>query len=148
MPRSGKARILGAGFKAEDNSENGSPTFFNFEQLSDGQRIIIVLYTLLHTRRSIFLDEPENYLALQEIQPWLQEFYDSVGEALPQALLISHHPEVINYLDLKDCLWMERAATGPARIQKIPEDTEDTNEKALRLSELIARRLIGKEKKE
>lgn len=69
----GKHKILKAGFKNEKSG--ASFIFFDFEQLSDGQRVIIALYALLlglvDLGHTIFLDEPENYVALAEIQPRL-----------------------------------------------------------------------------
>jgi hypothetical protein len=48
-----------------------------FDELSEGQRILICLYALLHfvvgPQACVFLDEPENYIALTEMQPWLLE---------------------------------------------------------------------------
>jgi predicted ATPase len=46
---------------------------FSFSELSEGQRALVVLYTLLHAlageASTICLDEPENYLSPREIQP-------------------------------------------------------------------------------
>lgn len=42
--------------------------------------------------------EPENFLALPEIQPWLLQMADKVEQEACQIFFISHHPELINYL--------------------------------------------------
>jgi AAA domain, putative AbiEii toxin, Type IV TA system len=48
---------------------------FGFSELSDGQRCLICLYAILHfvlaKGSTVILDEPENFLSLHEIQPWL-----------------------------------------------------------------------------
>lgn len=79
-------RILKVGFGAGD--ETGSPIFFDFEQISDGQRVLIVLYSLLlglqDLGHTVFIDEPENYLALSEIQPWLMELNKACGGGFPK----------------------------------------------------------------
>lgn len=66
-----------------------------------GGRLWIVLYaiTLLTADQGtvLFIDEPVNYVALREIQPWLIALADACGGAVPQAVLCSHHPEVIDY---------------------------------------------------
>ncbi|MDD5089758.1 MAG: ATP-binding protein [Candidatus Wallbacteria bacterium] len=130
----GKHRILKAGFINGDH--NASPLFFDFEQLSDGQRQLIVLYSLLiGLKHTVLLDEPENYLALAEIQPWLMELKDACGESLNQAVLISHHPELIDYLGRECGKWIEREPLGPVREKNLPE--KFTN--GFRLSEQIAR---------
>ena len=62
----------------------------------------MLLYTLLYgTPRgswSLFIDEPDNYLSLREVQPWLTALFDLCGRHLEQAVVISHHSEVIDYL--------------------------------------------------
>ena len=137
LEQAGKHRVLKVGFAGED--KNASPIYFYFDQLSDGQRVMIVLYALLlglqDLGHSVFIDEPENYLALPEIQPWLMELNDACGEGFPQAMLISHHPELIDYLGPECGKWIERDPLGPARVKKLPEQID----KGLKLSEQIAR---------
>jgi len=137
LEQAGKSRILKVGFVNDD--QKGSPIFLDFGQLSDGQRVLIVLYSLLigvqHLGLTVFLDEPENYLALQEIQPWLMELRDVCEEGIPQAVLISHHPELIDYLG-PDCgQWIERDPLGPARVKVMPARIDP----GLTLSEQVAR---------
>jgi hypothetical protein len=82
LEQAGTHRILKVGFTGVD--EAASPIYFYFDQLSDGQPVIIGLYTLLLALQglghSVFIDEPENYLSLTEIQPWLMELSDVCGE--------------------------------------------------------------------
>ena len=137
LEQAGTHRVLKVGFSGED--KNATPIYFHFDQLSDGQRVIIVLYALLFSLQdlghSVFIDEPENYLALPEIQPWLMELNDACGEGLPQAVLISHHPELIDYLGPECGKWIERDPLGPTRVKKLPEQIDE----GLKLSEQIAR---------
>ncbi|MEA5619430.1 AAA family ATPase [Cronbergia sp. UHCC 0137] len=115
---------------------------YSFDELSDGQKIIIVLYTLLYCTKSedytICIDEPENFLALPEIQPWLTELYDFCSENQIQALLISHHPVLINYLLASPIgYWFERESNAPVKVKKISnQEAENTG---LAISELIER---------
>jgi energy-coupling factor transporter ATP-binding protein EcfA2 len=137
LEQAGKHRILKVGFISED--QKASPIYFDFDQLSDGQRVMIVLYSLLLGLQdlglTLFLDEPENYVALPEIQPWLMALNDACGEGFPQAVIISHHPELIDYLGPECGKWIERDPLGPTRVKKLPEQIED----GLKLSEQIAR---------
>lgn len=137
LEQAGSHRILKVGFVGKD--ENALPIYFYFDQLSDGQRVMIVLYTLLLALQdlghSVFIDEPENYLSLSEIQPWLMELNDVCGEGLQQAVLISHHPELIDYFGPESGKWIERDPLGPARVKKLPERIDN----GLKLSEQIAR---------
>ncbi len=124
----------------QQSSEGGrKPISFDFGELSDGQRSLIFLYTMVfglaNEGSHLFLDEPDNYVELREIQPWLALLGASVGESIEQAVLISHHPEVIDYLAGSAGRWFERDSTGPARVS----DTPKAQVEGLRTSESIAR---------
>ncbi|MEO5352622.1 MAG: AAA family ATPase [Magnetococcus sp. XQGC-1] len=114
-------RTLKAWFYPPGSSK---PVAFDFSELSDGQKMLIMLYTLLIVLKdegvSLFIDEPDNFLALREVQPWLANLADSVGESVQQAVLISHHPEIINYLGAAHGQWLERNGLGPVRVEKAP----------------------------
>ena len=120
------------------SSENGELVYYKFKELSDGQRMIILLYTLISINQKgscLCIDEPENFLALPEIQPWLLSLFDISQERDIQAILVSHHPEIINYLGSDSGCWFERSPNGATRMQQIHE----TGEQGITLSELIAR---------
>lgn len=93
----GTTRLM-AWFDLPDTKEG-----LDFEELSDGQRQLIVLQVLRHvvceTGRLVAFDEPDNYIALREIQPWVSEVLDlaQAGEG-PQVWFVSHHPELLNQL--------------------------------------------------
>jgi len=90
-----------------------------FFQLSDGQRALIVLYTLLHSVPSLgytlLIDEPDNYISLREIQPWLLKLEGLCIEQGRQAILISHHPEIINPLAKDRGIWFTRPSNGAVK---------------------------------
>jgi len=110
-----------------------------FDQLSDGQRRLVVLYLILYSLNhgdvTVCLDEPDNYVTLRELQPWLNELRDRVAEKSGQCLLISHHPEAINLLAAKHGLLFYRDESGPVRTKPF----EWTGEGTLLPSEIIAR---------
>jgi energy-coupling factor transporter ATP-binding protein EcfA2 len=93
-----------------------------FGELSDGQRVLICLYALLNfvvgPNACLFLDEPENYIAIPEIQPWLMELRDRIADRGGQVILISHHPEIVNYLAPELGLVFERDGPGPVRVRR------------------------------
>jgi len=87
-------------FVVQCEGENGSYQL-RLDELSDGQRALIALYALVYLAGEqdvLFLDEPDNYVALAEIQPWLIALSDRCGKRPRQAVLCSHHPELIDYL--------------------------------------------------
>ena len=124
--------------QAEFSPRRGeSGTVYRFDQLSDGQRALIVLYLLLFADdagRTLFLDEPDNYVTLPELQPWFAELEDGCGDTLPQTVLISHHPEAIDFLEDKS-VWLERDPERHTRIMAVKNNTR------LKISELYAQGL-------
>ena len=131
-------RVLKALFRQP--SEAGRKIIsFDFGELSDGQRALIILYAMVFGLANqglhLFLDEPDNYVELREIQPWLALLSASVGESIEQAVLISHHPEVIDYLGAEAGLDFRRFESGPTTVDR-PVPGGDGS---LKLSEVVAR---------
>jgi predicted ATPase len=115
---------------------------YRFSELSDGQKTLVALYALIYGTKSedytLCIDEPENFLALPEIQPWLIQLYDLCSDGELQSLLISHHPELINYLLASPIgYWFERQSNAPVRVKRISSQVADDS--GLPISELIAR---------
>ena len=138
MVESGEnARVLKAAFYSPSGDQRLNR--YSFGQLSDGQRSLVALYSLLHLvdghRRSLFIDEPDNYLSLREVQPWLAQVVDVCGETLEQAVIISHHPNTIDYLAGAKGRWFSRDGEGPVRVGREPNFSAD----GLSISETIAR---------
>ena len=131
------ARSLKVDFRAAN--DEGRLDRYALDQLSDGQRSLIALYCLVFLsnggRTSLFLDEPDNYLALREIQPWLATVAEHCGDTLEQAVVVSHHPVTIDYMAGAKGRWFYRDANGPVRVSHEPERTVD----GISLSETVAR---------
>ena len=141
LPKVGvDTRALSAAFGEADEAHE-----YKFDELSDGQRALIVLYaiTLLTAGQGtvLFIDEPVNYVGLREIQPWLIALADACGSAFPQAVLCSHHPEVIDYLGADRGVLLSRDGVGPTRSESLADGLENLNRGSpLRLSQLMALR--------
>lgn len=132
----GDRKFLLAEFEALSSAER-SPEFELLE-LSEGQRVLAVLYAavcgLVQPGAVLCFDEPDNFVALSEIQPWLHVLRDTLEERGGQAMIISHHPEVIDYLALDSLWWFERPS-GPVIVRRYEPDAASP----LKLSELVAR---------
>jgi energy-coupling factor transporter ATP-binding protein EcfA2 len=117
---------------------------YKLTELSDGQRMLVALYTLLEASSEghyiLCLDEPDNFVSLPEIQPWLNSLRELCDDGKCQAILISHHPEIIDMLASHSC-WFERPNGLATRVFPPPE----SNEGGVRVSELISRRWVGHE---
>ena len=118
-------------------NENGE-YFYQFNQLSDGQRMLIALYALIYYAQSedytLCIDEPQSFVTLPEIQPWLMLIEKFCDDGELQALFISHHPEVIDYLALSSGYSFSRHVHTPTQAKRVKTD----NNSGLPISELIA----------
>jgi predicted ATPase len=83
-------------------------------EMSEGQRVLIGLYAVLHFAlkpgTTVCFDEPDNFIALREVLPWLTKVLDHVDdhETGAQVLIASHHPELLNYMAFRNGLVLDR----------------------------------------
>ena len=108
-----------------NNGRDAEPYFFH--QLSDGERSLVGLYMVraalaTNAARTVVIDEPDNYVGLSELQPWVLSMRELLDDE-HQAILISHHPEVLGSAgeEFGSYLWRDNH-TSPTRIGplKIP----------------------------
>lgn len=120
--------------------QSGERYELRLDEISDGQRALIALYSLVRLAAgqgyTLFLDEPDNYVALPEIQPWLIELADACGERIPQAVLCSHHPELIDYLGSDHGVVLARETSGVVTVRPTGDLVSG---EGLKLSEVVAR---------
>lgn len=135
-------RVLKVTLSSENGQGGGRrKDIYGFDELSDGQRVLIGLYTLLHFAlkpdATVLFDEPDNFVALREVQPWLEKVLDRIEEeaAGAQVLLISHHPELLNRLAFQDGILLERPGGRHTRVRRF----DDTAQTGLEPAELVMR---------
>ena len=126
---------------AGDGASDGPNFRLRFDELSDGDRTLVVLYGLIHLRQdaggvTLFLNGPDNFLALSEIQPWLLELVDLCDETPSQAVVCSHHPELIDYLGPDRGVLLVRESSTATEARPIQTPATDNG---LTLSETLAR---------
>lgn len=127
-------------FEFRDESDKVTNRFeLTFDALSEGQRNLFALYSILHTAvrqgTTVCIDEPDNYMALREIQPWLAAIQDAAEDHESQVFLVSHHPEMINQLAAHSGTLFERDASGTTVCRKfVWKDMENITP-----AELVAR---------
>ncbi len=99
-----------------------------FDQLSDGEKSLVGLYMVRSALatgavQTVLIDEPDNYVGLPELQPWVLSMRELLDED-HQAILISHHPEILNNVgeDFGRYLWRDNHSS-PTRIGplKLPD---------------------------
>jgi predicted ATPase len=112
---------------------------YSIAELSEGQRCLIALYMILNfvinRGDTVFLDEPDNFISLREIQPWLVAAEEAADDHNGQLILISHHPETLNRWAREYGLRFFREENGHVRTEKFKPDKEGK----LQAAELIAR---------
>ncbi|HEX3999242.1 MAG TPA: ATP-binding protein [Pirellulales bacterium] len=117
----------------------GKTRSYAFDELSDGQRALVGLYTILHCaltdRSTLCIDEPDNFVALREIQPWFSALLDRAQDNGSQVLLVSHHPELLNQLAPRSGVVIERLDAGPTRVRPFAPPSDST----LTPAEIMAR---------
>ncbi len=135
-------RVLKVTFASGDGVDTHTGNaVYGFDELSDGQRVLIGLYTVLHSSlkagATVCFDEPDNFIALRELQPWLNKVLDQVENEDPpaQVLLVSHHPELLNRMAFESGLLMDRPGGRHTRVRPF----DDPLQTGLSPAELVAR---------
>ena len=125
--------------RAEFAGPGKEKPIFGISELSEGQRCLIALYMVLHfliaRGHTVFIDEPDNFVSLREIQPWLLAAEEALEDHNGQLILISHHPEILNQWAIRHGLRFFRQENGHVRTEKFKSDPLGN----LLPSELIAR---------
>lgn len=125
LQREGRDRHLTACFR--DVAGNGSRTIdFGLSELSDGQRALIALYTLLHIESSagvtLCVDDPESFLTTGELVGWLEALSSKSRSEPYQAILAASRPESMGCLDASCAIWLERGPASPTRHRALTEN--------------------------
>lgn len=124
-----------------DHDYKGVVCSYYLEELSEGEKNLIAIYLLINAylRRgnTLLLDEPDNYLSLREIQPLCMELEELLLDS-GQCIMISHHPEVIDYFTDVGGIWFSKIESGETVIRSNPFYQQD-EEKILPYSKLIVR---------
>jgi len=122
-----------------DFLRDGRRVSFTFGELSDGHRCLICLYAIMHfvvaRGGTVIIDEPDNFISLREIQPWLMRIEEIADDNKGQVILISHHPEILNQWAGPYGVQFIRDGAGPVRVEKFKGDPGSS----LTVAELVAR---------
>ncbi|MGC9291952.1 MAG: AAA family ATPase [Acidobacteriaceae bacterium] len=125
--------------RADFSAPKSVKVSYTISELSEGQRCLIALYMALYfliaKGKTVFIDEPDNFVSLREIQPWLLAAEQMVEDHNGQLILISHHPEILNQWAAEHGLRFFREENGHVRTEKFKVDPQGN----LQPSELIAR---------
>jgi predicted ATPase len=124
--------------RADFTSPSQGKLTVSLYELSDGQRVLLALYMILHflvaKGHVVFIDEPDNFISLREIQPWLLAAETAAADNKGQLILISHHPETLDLWAQESGLRFFREENGHVRTERFKTDPDGL----LQPSELIA----------
>lgn len=118
------AKALQLRFDSPGDSDHGS---LLFQQLSDGEKALVGLYMIraalaTGALATVLIDEPDNYVGLPELQPWVLAVRELL-DARHQAILISHHPEILGTASEASGIYLWRdhhVAPTRSRPLKVP----------------------------
>jgi energy-coupling factor transporter ATP-binding protein EcfA2 len=104
-----------------DATSGGGACELFFERLSDGEKALIGLYMVraalaAGAAQTVLIDEPDNYVGLPELQPWVLSLRELLDDE-HQIILISHNPEILSSASQENgrYLWRDNH-TSPTRI--------------------------------
>lgn len=113
-----QARVL----LAEFGGDSDRKLLLNLKELSQGQRCLLSLYAIIHfvvkAGRTAIIDEPENFLGLQQLLPWLISASEAVEGGRGQLMLISQHPEFLSQWAPASSIQFVRSGLGPVKIKE------------------------------
>ncbi len=103
---------------------SGIEYVYKAHEKSEGELQIFLLYLLavyyISEGYMVFIDEPDNYISLKEIQPWCIEMEERIAKS-GQCVMISHHSEIIDYLAQESGIWISREGETAARVMPPPK---------------------------
>jgi predicted ATPase len=108
-----------------------------FSSLSDGEKSLLSLYMIhaaLATNKVIIIiiDEPDNYISIQELQPWLLNMSEAIY-SISQVILISHNSEILDSNPGSNYYFWRDRHDSPSRVGIMK------NEGSLSIHEALAR---------
>ena len=117
---------------------NGRENDIEFNELSDGQKTLLALYSILANipnGSTVLIDEPENFLALSELQPWLEAMNDAWEERDIQFIIISHNPRTLNWHNKNATIFSLEGTPPKVVVERRTDDDDDPLVDKLRLME-------------
>ena len=121
-------KLTEAGVSVKQLQLNFNGLLLPFEKLSDGEKMLVALY-MIHAvfastehGMTVLIDEPDNHISLQEMQPWLVEMSEIVDDKR-QLKIITHDAEIIKCMPSHSKVFFRDNHSSPTRVKslEIPE---------------------------
>ena len=107
---------------------NGRENDIEFNELSDGQKTLLALYSIvanIPNGSTVLIDEPENFLSLGELQPWLEAMNDAWEERDIQFVIISHNPRTLNWHNKNAIIFSLKGNPPKVIVERRTDDDDD-----------------------
>ena len=117
---------------------DGRENDIEFNELSDGQKTLLALYSIvanIPNGSTVLVDEPENFLALGELQPWLEAMNDAWEERDIQFVIISHNPRTLNWHNKNATIFSLEGTPPKVVVERRTDDDDEPLIDKLRLLE-------------
>ncbi len=124
MPDLSGLRLIPRGTARElqlEFSVAGKVANLTLDELSDGQRMLLIVACVSASKkfRTLFLDEPDNFVAPKEIAPLLQ-ILENPDDIEQQLTVITHHPQSIDYLASRNA-FLFKLENGITRLSMLSD---------------------------
>ena len=120
-----------------------------FSEMSDGEKIFVIGAALM-TCNAIrggtfcFWDEPDNFLAISEVQGFITRLRKSFGHDRGQLVITSHNIETIRTIGIDATAIIQRASQlEPARIQFVRDNLRTAEERDNYIQDVLSGDIYG-----
>ena len=120
-----------------------------FSELSDGEKIFVIgaalmTYNAVCGGTFCFWDEPDNFLAVSEVQDFVTRLRKAFGHGRGQLMITSHNIETIRTVGMDATVIMRRLShLEPARIQSVSDLLKTRKERSDYIQEILTGDIYG-----
>lgn len=135
-------------FSMSDDS-SGKVLEVRFSEMSDGEKVFVIgaalmTYNAICGGTFCFWDEPDNFLAISEVQGFITRLRKSFGHDRGQLVITSHNLETIRTIGMDASAIIQRASQlEPARIQLVRNILKTDEERDNYIQEVLSGDIYG-----
>ena len=131
------------------NDSSGKVWEVRFTEMSDGEKVFVIgaalmTYNAIRGGTFCFWDEPDNFLAISEVQGFVTRLRKSFGHDRGQLVITSHNIETIRTIGMDATAIIQRASQlEPARIQLVRDILKTDEERNNYIQEVLSGDIYG-----
>lgn len=134
-------------FMSDDSS--GKVWEARFSEMSDGEKVFVIgaalmTYNAICGGTFCFWDEPDNFLAISEVQDFVTRLRKSFGHDRGQLVVTSHNIETIRTIGMDAAALIQRTSQlDPARIQLVRDILKTDKERTNYIQDVLSGDIYG-----